>query len=70
MTRRSPDDPNVAMFGEQLQDTEGPAGDPDLDRRSRPRSTTNLEKVTTGDTSPEDGATAMQEAATSIGTGQ
>ena len=29
----------------------------------------NLEQVTTGDMSPEDGARAMQEAATAIGTG-
>jgi multiple sugar transport system substrate-binding protein len=62
------DDANVAVFGEQLQDTKAP---PAISTWNEIASAINdnLEQVTTGDMSPEDGAHAMQEQATSIGTG-
>jgi multiple sugar transport system substrate-binding protein len=60
------DDENVAVFGEQLKTTKAP---PAIATWSEISEAINgqLERVTTGDTSPEDGAKAMQEAATSIG---
>ena len=62
------DDANVAVFGEQLQDTKAP---PAISTWNEIASAINdnLELVTTGDMSPEEGAAAMQEQATSIGTG-
>ena len=62
------DDPNVAVFGEQLQDTKAPPAIPTWNEVANAINE-NLEQVTTGDMSPEDGARAMQEAATAIGTG-
>ena len=63
------DDANVAMFGEQLGSTAAP---PAIPTWAEIATTVNeqLERVTVGDTPPEEGATAMQDAATSIGTGQ
>ena len=62
-------DENLATFGEQLGSTAAP---PAISTWSQIATAINenLEKVTVGDTSPEEGAAAMQEAATSIGTGQ
>ena len=62
-------DENLAMFGEQLSSTAAPPAIPTWSEIASAINE-NLEKVTAGDTSPEDGAAAMQEAATSIGTGQ
>jgi len=62
-------DPNVAIFGEQLQDTKAPPAISTWNEVSTAIND-NLEKVTTGDTAPADGAKAMEDAATSIGTGQ
>jgi multiple sugar transport system substrate-binding protein len=62
-------DANLAMFGEQLKTT---AAQPAIPTWSEISASLNeqLEKVTAGDMSPDDGAKAMQDAATSIGTGQ
>lgn len=62
------DDANVAVFGQQLQDTKAP---PPISTWNEVATAINdnLEKVTTGDLGPADGAKAMQEAATAIGTG-
>jgi multiple sugar transport system substrate-binding protein len=62
------DDENLAVFGEQLQNTQAP---PALSTWAEISEAINsqLERVTTGDSPPEEGAAAMQEAATSIGTG-
>ena len=63
------DDANVAVFGQQLQDTKAP---PPISTWNEVGTAINdnLEKVTTGDVAPADGAKAMQEEATAIGTGQ
>ena len=63
------DDANVAVFGQQLEDTKAPPSVSTWNEVSAAIND-NLERVTTGDTSPADGAAAMQEAATGIGTGQ
>ena len=62
------DDPNVAVFGEQLKDAKTP---PAISTWSEIANAMNeqLEKMTVGDATPEEAAHAMQEAATSIGTG-
>ncbi|HET9347363.1 MAG TPA: sugar ABC transporter substrate-binding protein [Candidatus Limnocylindrales bacterium] len=62
-------DENVALFGEQLGSTAAP---PAIPTWAEIATSVNeqLERVTAGDASPEDGAAAMQESATSIGTGQ
>jgi multiple sugar transport system substrate-binding protein len=62
-------DENVALFGEQLGSTAAPPAIPTWAEIATSINE-NLEKVTAGDTSPEEGAAAMEEAATSIGTGQ
>ena len=61
-------DENVAIFGEQLKDTRA---QPAIPTWNEVASAINeqLERVTAGNTSPEEGARAMQEAAQSIGTG-
>jgi multiple sugar transport system substrate-binding protein len=63
------DDANLALFGEQLGSTAAP---PAIPTWAEIATSVNeeLERVTVGDTPPEEGAAAMQEAATSIGTGQ
>jgi multiple sugar transport system substrate-binding protein len=63
------DDENVAVFGQQLQDTKAPPPIPTWNEVGAAIND-NLERVTTGDTAPAEGAKAMQEAATAIGTGQ
>ena len=62
------DDPNVAVFGEQLKDAKTP---PAISTWSQIASAINdqLERMTVGNATPEEAAKAMQEAATSIGTG-
>jgi multiple sugar transport system substrate-binding protein len=63
------DDPNVAVFGQQLQDTKAPPPIPTWNEVGTAIND-NLERVTTGDVAPADGAKAMQEEAAAIGTGQ
>jgi multiple sugar transport system substrate-binding protein len=62
------DDENVAVFGEQLTDTKAP---PAIATWNEIANVINeeLEQVTVGNKSAADGAAAMQEAATGIGTG-
>ena len=62
------DDPNVAVFGEQLTDAKTP---PAISTWSEIANALNdqLERMTVGNATPEEAAKAMQEAATSIGTG-
>ena len=63
------DDENLALFGEQLSST---STQPAIPTWSEIASSLNdqLERVTAGDASPEDGAQAMQDAASGIGTGR
>jgi len=62
------DDANVAVFGQQLDDTQAP---PPIQTWSEIANAMNetLEQVTVGNMSAADGAAAMQQQATSIGTG-
>ncbi len=62
------DDENVAVFGEQLNDTQAP---PPIGTWNEVANAMNenLERLTVGDLSAADAAAAMQEAATGIGTG-
>jgi multiple sugar transport system substrate-binding protein len=62
-------DENLATFGDQLGSTAAPPAIPTWAEIATAINE-NLEKVTVGDTSPEDGAKAMEEAATAVGTGQ
>jgi multiple sugar transport system substrate-binding protein len=62
------DDPLLAVFGEQLQDAKSPPAIPTWEEVASAIDD-QVEQVTQGDTSPEDGCTAMQEEADSIGTG-
>lgn len=62
-------DANVAVFGQQLQDTKAPPPIPTWNEVGTAIND-NLERVTTGDVAPADGAKAMEEEATAIGTGQ
>jgi multiple sugar transport system substrate-binding protein len=61
-------DPSVAVFGEQLASTNAP---PPVTTWNEIGTAINeqLERVTAGETSPEEGAQAMQQAAETIGTG-
>jgi len=61
-------DASVAVFGEQLASTQAP---PAVTTWNEIGTAINeqLERVTAGDTSPEEGAQAMQQAAEAIGTG-
>jgi len=62
------DDPNVAMFGTQLKDTKAqPATETWTELASALNST--LEKLTTGDMTPQEAADEMQAAAEKIGGG-
>ena len=61
------DDPNVAIFGNQLKDTKAQPAIRDLDR-DLVRAQRDLEKVTTGDLDPQAAADEMQQKAESIGT--
>jgi multiple sugar transport system substrate-binding protein len=62
-------DENLAMFGEQLKSTKA---QPAISTWSEISTSLNeeLERVTAGDESPQDGAAAMQQNASSIGTGK
>ena len=61
-------DENVAVFGEQLNDTRAQPAIPTWNEVASAINET-MEKVTVGNVSPEEGAAAMQEAAQAIGTG-
>ena len=61
------DDPNVAMFGEQLKDTKAPPVSPTWCEISAAINDA-LEKMTTGDETPQEAADEMQQKAESIGT--
>jgi multiple sugar transport system substrate-binding protein len=63
------DDENLAVFGEQLAMTQAP---PPISTWAEIATSINeqLERMTVGNTTPEEAAAAMQEAATSIGTGE
>jgi multiple sugar transport system substrate-binding protein len=62
-------DEKLAAFGEQLSDAKAP---PSIATWEQVAAEIDgvIEEVTVGDTTPEDGCAAMQEAASSIGTGQ
>jgi multiple sugar transport system substrate-binding protein len=62
------DDPLLAAFGEQLDDTKSPPAIPTWEEVASAIDG-QIEQVTVGDTSPEDGCAAMQAEAESIGTG-
>jgi multiple sugar transport system substrate-binding protein len=62
------DDPLLAVFGEQLQDAKAPPAIPTWEQVAAAIDG-QVEQVTQGDTSPEDGCAAMQQEAESIGTG-
>jgi multiple sugar transport system substrate-binding protein len=60
------DDPNLALFGEQLQDTKSQPASASWSELAESLNAT-LEKMTTGDLSPQEAADEMQAAAESIG---
>ncbi|MEP7082098.1 MAG: sugar ABC transporter substrate-binding protein [Chloroflexota bacterium] len=62
------DDEMLAAFGEQLSDAKAPPAVPNWEQVAAEIDSA-IEQVTVGDMSPEDGCAAMQEQATSIGTG-
>jgi multiple sugar transport system substrate-binding protein len=62
-------DENLQVFGDQLESTKAAPAIPTWAQVSADAINAQLERVTTGDTPPEEGAKAMQEAATGIGTG-
>jgi multiple sugar transport system substrate-binding protein len=62
------DDKDVQMFGEQLGETKAPPAIPTWSEVADAINAT-MEKVTTGDESPEQGAQEMQQQAESIGSG-
>jgi multiple sugar transport system substrate-binding protein len=62
------DDALLAAFGEQLQDAKAPPAIPTWEQVANAVDG-QIEAVTVGDTSPEDGCAAMQSEAESIGTG-
>lgn len=61
-------DANVKVFGDQLKDTQAPPAIPTWNEISTAINE-QLEKVTTGGTTPEAGAKAMQQKAETVGTG-
>jgi multiple sugar transport system substrate-binding protein len=61
-------DEKLAEFGEQLQDAKAPPSIATWEQVAAEIDTV-IEQVTVGDMTPEDGCTAMQEAATGVGTG-
>ena len=63
------EDPQLQVFGTQLETTEAPAGRPDLGAGRRRRSTRLVEQASKGDAEPEDVVKEMQSKASSIGTG-
>jgi multiple sugar transport system substrate-binding protein len=62
------DDPLLSAFGEQLDDAKAPPAIPKWEEVAAAIDG-QIEQVTQGDSSPEDGCAAMQEEADSIGTG-
>jgi multiple sugar transport system substrate-binding protein len=62
------DDPLLSAFGEQLADAKAPPAIPTWEEVASAIDG-QIEQVTVGDTSPEDGCAAMQEEADSTGTG-
>jgi multiple sugar transport system substrate-binding protein len=62
------DDPMLAMFGDQLEDAKAAPAIPTWEQVAAAIDD-QLEAVTVGSTSPEDGCAAMQQEAESIGTG-
>jgi multiple sugar transport system substrate-binding protein len=62
------DDPLLSAFGEQLDDAKAPPSIPTWEEVASAIDG-QVEQVTQGDTSPEDGCAAMQSEAESIGTG-
>ncbi len=62
------DDELLAAFGDQLEDAKSPPAIPTWEAGA-PAIDGQIEQVTVGDTSPEDGCAAMQQEADSIGTG-
>jgi len=62
-------DEKVAAFGEQLEDAKAPPSIATWEQIAAEIDGV-IEQVTVGDMTPEEGCPAMQEAATSIGTGQ
>ncbi len=62
------DDELLSAFGEQLEDAKAPPAIPTWEEVASAIDG-QIEQVVQGDTSPEDGCTAMQEEAESIGTG-
>jgi multiple sugar transport system substrate-binding protein len=62
-------DEKLALFGEQLRDAKSPPPIPKWEQVAAEVVNTELEKVATGGSTPEQGAQAMQQKAESIGTG-
>jgi len=62
-------DERLALFGEQLKDAKSPPPIPKWEQVAAEVVNTELEKVAAGESSPEEGAEAMQQKAESIGTG-
>ncbi len=67
-TGKLADDPQLQIFGEQLDSTMAPPAVPTWDQLSAAVDS-ETEKATKGDTSPDDAVSAMQKQAESIGTG-
>jgi multiple sugar transport system substrate-binding protein len=59
-------DPKLQVFGQQLGDAKAPPAIPEWEEVNTTAINANLEKVTVGGLSPEQGAEAMQQAAESI----
>jgi multiple sugar transport system substrate-binding protein len=59
----------LSAFGDQLSDAKAPPSIPTWEQIAAEIDTV-IEEVTVGDMTPEDGCAAMQEQASSIGTGQ
>jgi multiple sugar transport system substrate-binding protein len=62
------DDPLLAAFGAQLDDAKSPPAIPNWEQVASAIDD-QVEAVTVGNSTPEDGCAAMQEQAESIGTG-
>jgi multiple sugar transport system substrate-binding protein len=62
-------DERLSLFGEQLKDAKAPPPIPKWEQVAAEAVNAELEKVTTGGSTPQQGAEAMQQKAESIGTG-
>ena len=62
-------DPHLQLFGEQLKDAKSPPPIPKWEQVAAEAINTEMEKVMTGGSTPEQGAKAMQQKAEAIGTG-